>query len=274
MRLAVAEQAGATWSKAIGAPGLSALRAMPAEELLTASRRERLGSRPVADGWAVPGDLYALYRAGRYNDVHVLIGYNSDEGATFGAPGSQKEYVDRVRQRYGPFADKILAVYPGGDTPAEKRTARDLMRDTAFGWHTWTWARLQSQTGQSNVFLYYFDEPFPPDATPPGYGTPHAEELPYVFRQLTEHKRPPPTPRDEALSEAMRTYWTNFAKSGNPNGPGLPAWPPFSDAAPQMLYIASGRTGTGPIVNQAGLGVLDEYFAWRRTMPMPSSTVR
>lgn len=271
MRLAAAEQEGATWSKAIGAPGVSALRAMPADELLTATRRERVGSRPVADGWAVPGDLYLLYEAGRYNDVHVLIGYNSDEAARFGTPGSQKEYVDRVTQRYGPFANRILAAYPGGDTPEEKRTARNLMRDASFGWHTWTWARLQSKTGRSNVFLYYFDEPFPPDAPPPGYGAPHAEELPYVFRQLTEHNRPAPTPKDEALSELLRTYWTNFAKTGDPNGPGVPRWPAFTNSAPRVLHIASGRTSPGSIVNEAGLKLLDEYYAWRRSLTASES---
>jgi para-nitrobenzyl esterase len=62
----------------------------------------------------------------------------------------------------------------------------------------------------------------------------------------------------------MRTYWTDFAKTGNPNGPGLPNWPVYSEAKLQMLHIASGRTQAGPIVDEVGLKVLDEYFAWRR----------
>jgi para-nitrobenzyl esterase len=63
----------------------------------------------------------------------------------------------------------------------------------------------------------------------------------------------------------MRSYWTNFAKRGDPNGPGLPRWPAFTSTRPQMLHIASGRTRAGPVVNEEGLRVLDEYFAWRRT---------
>ena len=106
----------------------------------------------------IPDDQYKLYQAGRYHDVPVLIGYNSDEGATFGVPRSQEAYVESVRQRYGQFADELLSAYPGGETPAAKKTARDLTRDTAFGWHTWTWARLQANNGRSKVFLYYFDE--------------------------------------------------------------------------------------------------------------------
>jgi para-nitrobenzyl esterase len=140
--------------------------------------------------------------------------------------------------------------------------------------HTWTWARLQNKTGKSKVFLYYFDEPFPSDAPRPGYGTPHAEELPYVFHQLTEHRRPAPTPRDEALSEMKRTYWTNFAKTGDPNGAAAPKWPAFTTLSPQMLHIESAKTKAVPIVNESGLKVLDEYFAWRRSTSAPISTAR
>jgi para-nitrobenzyl esterase len=272
--LNVAEQEGAAWAQSIGTPTLRELRQMPAEKLLDAARGQRGVSWPVNDGWVVPDDQYALYEAGRYNDVRALIGYNSDEGALFEVPASQQEYVDRVRERYGPFADNLLSAYPGGDTPEAKRTARNLTRDTAFGWHTWTWARLQNKTGTSKVFVYCFDEPFPPGAPPPGYGTPHSEELPYVFRQLTEHDRPAPTPRDEAVSELMRTYWTNFAKTGDPNGSGLPKWPAFTPASPLVLHIAYGRTNAGPIADQSGLEILDEYFAWRRRMAVPSPGAR
>ncbi len=264
--LAAAEQDGAAWAQSVGAATVAELRAMPAQDLLAAARGRAGIAWPVTDGWVIPDDQYKLYEAGRYNDVPVLIGYNSDEGATFGAPSSQTEYVESVRRRYGPFADALLAAYPGGETPAAMKTARDLTRDTVFGWHTWTWARLQKQTGRSKVFLYYFDEPFPPGAPRPGYGTPHSEELPYVFRQLTEHHRRAPTAEDEALSDRMRTYWTNFAKTYDPNGPGLPEWPEFARSAPRMLHIRSGETQAIPVVDEAGLEALDEYFAWRRGM--------
>ena len=264
--LAAAEQAGVAWAKSVGAATLHELRRMPAEQLLMGAARQRGITWPVVDGWVIPDDQYRLYEAGHYNDVPALIGYNSDEGATFGVPASQDEYVKSVRERYGPFADQLLRVYPGGDTPTARKTARDLMRDTAFGWQTWTWARLQQKTGRSPVFVYYFDEhpEYPADSPRAGFGTPHSEELPYVFRQLREHNRPPPTPVDEAMSDMMRSYWTNFARSSDPNGPGLPLWPAFRSTRPQMLHIASGRTRAGPVVNEEGLRVLDEYFAWRR----------
>ena len=268
-----AERDGSAWAKTLGASSLSDLRAMPAEKLLAAAQRRRGLFWPVTDGWIIPDDQFRLYQAGRYNDVPVLIGYNSDEGATFGVPTSQSAYVQSVHERYGQFADKILAAYPGGETPAAKKTARDLTRDTAFGWHTWSWARLQTQTGKKPVYLYYFDEhpSYPADSPRAGFGTPHSEELPYVFRQLREHNRPAPTAADEAMSDMMRTYWTNFAKTGDPNGTALPRWPNFSQATPQMLHIASGRTQAGPIVNEEGLTALDEYFAWRRAGSVPAT---
>ena len=171
-----------------------------------------------------------------------------------------------MRERYQTFADKVLAAYPGGDTPAEKWTERNLTRDSSFGWNAWTWARLQSKTGKSKVFLYFFNEPaeLPPGAEPGAYGARHASELPYVFRQLTEHERPAPTPTDETLSDLMRTYWTNFAKTGDPNGAGLPKWPAYNDAAGRVLHIAAGNAKAGPLVNENGLKVLDAYFASRR----------
>jgi carboxylesterase type B len=95
-----------------------------------------------------------------------------------------------------------------------------------------------------------------------------------VFRHLREHNRPAPTSRDEALSEMMRTYWTNFAKTGDPNGAGVPKWPAFTNGAPQMLHIEYDKTKAVPIVSENGLKVLDEYFAWRRSMSAPASTAR
>jgi para-nitrobenzyl esterase len=272
--LSVAEQEGTAWMRSVGASNLAQLRAMPGQQLLTAAQRQRGVSWPITDGWVIPDDQYRLYTAGRYNDVPVLIGYNSDEGASFGVPASQTAYVNGVRQRYGRFADRLLGAYPGGDSPVAKKTARDLTRDTAFGWHTWTWARLQERTGKSRVFLYYFDEhpDYAADSPRAGFGSPHASELPYVFRQLTEHNRPAPTPKDEAMSDLMRTYWTNFARTHDPNGSGVPRWPAFTNAAPQTLQIASGRTKAIRIVSEEGLTILDEYFSSRRAATSRTST--
>ena len=272
--LASAEKRSIDWLSSIGVSSIEQLRKIPAEKLQTMVPHQFGWARPNVDGWVIAGDQYKLYESDQYNDVPVLTGYNSDEGATFGNPKSQEAYVQSVRKRYQQFADKILAVYPGGETPFDKRTERTLMRDSAFGWNAWVWARLQTKTGKSKVFLYYFDEKaeIPPGSEPGAYGARHASELPYVFRQLTEHGRPAPTPKDEALSDMMRTYWTNFVKTGNPNGTGLPKWPAYNDVEPQMLHIESGNTKAGPLVNTNGLKLLDEYFAWIRADEVKAAT--
>ena len=264
--LASAEKRAVDWLSSMNIPNIAELRKIPADNLQKMIPHQLGWARPNTDGWVIPGDQYKLYQSGRYNDVPVLTGYNSDEGLLFGNAKSQEAYVQSVRERYQQFADKILAAYSGGETPAEKWTARNLMRDSSFGWNAWTWARLETKTGKSKVFLYFFSEPaeLPRGANSEAYGAPHASELPYVFRQLTEHDRPAPTPNDEALSDMMRTYWTNFVKTLDPNGNGLPKWPAYGGAEPQVLQIASGNTNAAPVVNKNGLKVLDEFFAWRR----------
>ena len=265
--LASAEKRTVEWLASVNIPNIAELRKVPAEKLQAMIPRGFGWTRPNMDGWVIAGDQYKLYESKQFNDVPVLTGYNSDEGATFGSANSQQAYVQSVRDRYKQFADKVLAAYPGGETPAEKWTARNLMRDSSFGWNAWTWARLQTKTGKSKVFVYYFDEKaeIPSGSEPGAYGARHASELPYVFRQLTEHGRPAPGPIDEALSEMMRTYWTNFVKTGDPNGPALPKWPAFNGTNPEVLHIEAENTKAGPLVNENGLKVLDEFFAWRRT---------
>ena len=264
--LASAEKRAVDWLSSVGISNIAELRKIPADKLQAMIPRQFAWSRPNADGWVIPGDQYKVYQSGQYNDVPVLTGYNSDEGLLFGNPKSQEAYVQSVRDRYHQFADKILAAYPGGESAAEKWTERNLIRDSVFGWNAWTWARLQTKTGKSKVFLYYFNEPaeLPAEAEPGAFGARHASELPYVFRQLTEHDRPAPTLKDEALSDMMRTYWTNFVKTGDPNQSSLPKWPAYDEARPQVLHIEAGNTKAGSLVDENGLKVLDEYFARRR----------
>jgi para-nitrobenzyl esterase len=84
-----------------------------------------------------------------------------------------------------------------------------------------------------------------------------------VFAHLDQQKLPW-TPADRAISDAMATYWTNFVKTGDPNGAGLPRWPEFTEAN-QMRMIFKGSPQAAPYDNKAQLEALDEYFAWRRT---------
>jgi len=259
-RLADAERAGATWAARAGAASIAKLRQMEAASLPGG----RDLSWPIIDGWVIPDDQYKLYEAGRYNDTPILVGYNSDEGLSFPVARTPDEYIAAVRKRYGPFADDLLKAYPVGATTIS-RAARNLARDAAFGWHTWSWARLQARTGSSKAYFYYFDQhpQYPADSPQADHGSPHGQDVPYVFEHL-DPNNPRVAKSDLEISDAMATYWTNFAKHGNPDGAGLPAWPAFSDTNPVLMYFA-GTPHTGPLPDAAALKVLDAYFAWRRT---------
>jgi len=260
--LAIAEKDGLAFAINAGAESIEELRKLPAEKLLAAQRGM---AWPNIDGWVIPSDQYSLYDAKKFNDIPVLIGYNSDEGASFSHESSPKAYIDGVHKRYGSFADSLLKAYPTEEKSVPK-TARDLSRDAAFGWHTWIWARLQTEQGSSKVFYYYFDQhpEYPADSPQAGNGSPHGMEVEYVFEHVTGGPSGKPSATDLAISDAMATYWTNFAKYGNPNGKGMPKWPAFSDAHPELMYFA-GTAHTGPLPNEEGLKALDAYFAWRRS---------
>lgn len=261
-RLADAEKAGEAYVRKAGAASLAELRQLAPEKLPAGWGSG--AAWPIIDGWVIPDDQHKLYEAGRYNDVDILVGYNSDEGLSFPGGKTLEEHVANAQKRYGPFADRLLAAYPAGPGALGK-TARDLSRDAAFGWHTWSWACLQARGGHSRVFHYYFDQHAERPAGSPAadHGMPHGVDVPYVFQTL-DPKDPKLAPGDYAISETVSTYWTNFAKRGDPNGPGVPAWPEFKDTDRQVMYFHNDAK-PGPVPSAAALEVLDAYYAWRRT---------
>lgn len=260
-RLVDAEHDGDAYVKSAGVSSIAELRKIPADKLPAI----RGLAWPIIDGWVIPDDQYKLYEAGKFNDTPILVGYNSDEGASFSPPQQTSEqYIASVKARYGTFADRLLKAYPAASGKAPK-TARDLMRDAAFGWQTWSWARLESKMGKSKVYYYYFDQHpvYPDTSSRAGYGSPHGQEVAYVFEHL-DASNPQTTKTDMEISDAMATYWTNFAKYGDPNGKGVPSWPAFSDTDSEVMYFSQ-TPHIGPVPSAKSLEVLDAYFAWRRT---------
>ena len=79
---------------------------------------------PIIDGWVIPDDQYKLYEAKRYNDTPILVGYNSDEGASFSPPKTPEDYIAAVKARYGPFAESLLKAYPTDSTNGSEDRAR------------------------------------------------------------------------------------------------------------------------------------------------------
>ncbi|MEO6317103.1 MAG: carboxylesterase family protein [Chitinophagaceae bacterium] len=257
-----AETDGQGFVQKAGVSSIAELRKMPADKMPSGFG---LGSGwPITDGYVIPDDQHNLYEARKYNDVPILVGYNSDEGASFSPPKTPADYIAGVQKRYGKFANDLLRAYPT-DSSTVPKTARDLARDAAFGWQTWSWATLQAKTGKSKVFYYYFDQhPDYPQGSPRyGYGSSHGQEVAYVFQHLDASK-PDITKADLQIADAMSTYWTNFAKYGDPNGKGMPAWPTFSSVKQNVMYFSK-TPFIGPVPSEASLKTLDAYFEWRRT---------
>ena len=260
--LADAEQDGIAIMESVGAMTLEELRALPAEKFLERGLAPG-GGWPIVDGYVIPDDQYSMYEKGDFNNVDIMVGYNSDEGASFSRSRDAASHIKGIQDRFGPYADTLLKAYPvDGDKVG--KTARDLMRDVAFGWHTWSWCRLQAEKGGSNVFLYYFNQhpDYPADSPQYGFESPHGQEVRYVFQHLDENNL---LPTDEQLAKTMGKYWTNFAKYGDPNGPGVPAWPKFDNYNPQAMYLTGPTPFAGPVPSERSLWVANEYFKWRRS---------
>jgi para-nitrobenzyl esterase len=256
----LAEKQGVQFLSSMGTTDIKAARTLSAE-LIQKEAGPALSARfwPVYDGYVLPGDLYEMYQARRFNDTPVLIGTNSDEGALFAHPGvTTSSFGAEVRDGYDAKASVVLAAYPNGTDAAAATSSKNLFRDTAFAWPTWTWARLQSRVSKNPAYVYYFDHRTP--GTPDG--ATHGAEMAYVFGNL-DTRLGPPSAADLALSERISSYWVNFAKTSDPNGPDLPAWPVFNETTQQVLYF-DGTIVAKPLPNQPQLQALNDYYSWRR----------
>jgi para-nitrobenzyl esterase len=254
--LADAEKQGADFLKALGAKDIAAARALPAEKIQAGPGAGAQGGFwPNFDGHVLPGDQYVLYNEGKFNDTPVLIGTNSNEGGLFvQGPVTPAQFENNVRAQYGASADALLAVYPHATPPEALQSSRDLFRETAFAWPTWAWARLQTEKGAHPAYVYYFDvrTPEQPD------GSNHASEMPYVFGNIEVPAVGGSKP-DKPTSDQMMSYWTNFAKTGDPNGDGVPEWPKFT-LKDQQVRVLGTTPGVSPIPHRPMLEVWEDYY--------------
>lgn len=258
--LAVAEKTGAEFLEKLGAKDITAGRVLTAEQIQGALGQGLGGGFwPVADGHVIPGDQYLLYESGKFNDTPILVGTNSDEGALFARPGvTTAAFAEQIRTGYGEAAETILAVFPHATDAEAAESGQDIFRDGVFAWGTWAWARLQTEKGKSKAFVYYFDHRTPQSPN----GANHAAEIGYVFRTLNA-RGGAPRPEDLKMSELISRYWVNFARTGDPNGAGLPQWPAF-DTKEQRAMVFDANPGARSLPNLDKLHAFDEYFAWRR----------
>lgn len=254
--LKLAESNGEDFFKKLGVADLKAARALSAEDIqkaLTGGIR----FRPVADGYVISKDLYSLHREGNFNYTPVLLGHTSDEMGSFGRTQdiTSKEFEEQIKSQYGPNADAFISTYPHSTDAEATRSSKDLRNDSSFSWNTWTWSRLQSWNGKYKAFQYYFD--YHPDS--PDGGSGHGSDVPHAFQTLPEDSGE----EDLKLSDMISSYWVNFARTGDPNGPGLPEWPAFSeDNSIVMIFDTTPGARPLPILNR--LKVIDLYFSGLR----------
>lgn len=276
MRPKDAEASGLRLAKALGTETIAQLRQVPAETLLAADSAwptdaagkikgdGQTGTDAVLDGYVFPQPMYETFAAGKQNDVPILIGYNANEGGDIlMSPLPAAAYRDSVAAEYGAWSDRILDLYPAGSDDEAARSQLSLLRDSWFGWHMWSWARLQANTGRQAAYLYDFSyvPRYPPGSPFAAMGAAHGFELRYVFA----HGSSKATAKDEQMLHAMSTYWTNFAKAGNPNGAGLPRWPAFTRAH-QMVMTLGDPIGAGevPSGDLRRFELLDAFYAGQR----------
>jgi para-nitrobenzyl esterase len=249
MSLAASEEMGSKFAASIGAESLPALRAKPADEILPASLEVQPWFAPTVDGYALPRDPNALYAAGEQAHVPLLAGSNADEvraGVVLAREKpTAKSFTEQIRSRFGGAAGAVLEVYPAGSDAEALESAAAFAGDMFLSYGTWKWTDVHGRTGGSAVYRYEFDRKIPVapgtkvdgvPATAADVGACHAGEIEYVFGTLDSRPDVPWEPADRQISERMMAYWSNFARTGDPNGPGLPPWPRYQgpDGFPVM----------------------------------------
>ena len=262
--LAQAEETGAKLGT------LASLRAKSADALQSELGASFVGpnggySGPLVDGWSLPEDVYTIYAKGKQADVPLLIGSNADEGTMFTPAATNLQSMkDQARQRFGPAADAYLKLYPAESDGEAWRASAASMRDQVFGWEMRTWARMQTKTGKSKVYLYFFSH-VPPGPMAARMGAFHSAEIAYVFHNTHRPGRAWEE-SDHQLAEIMSSYWVNFATTGDPNGKGLPAWPVF-DPAKDLVMGFGDKVEAVPLPHKPELDFWENYVENRRKSP-------
>jgi para-nitrobenzyl esterase len=234
-RLKDAEAMGAEF---MGADSLQSLRQLSATDLLkrfgsfmSTHRESRMA--PVIDGYVLSADPAESFSQHQENKLPLIIGNNAREG--FGRV-SEEALPSAIKQFYGIDAASALPLYATTDSVLGPPSSQWLT-DTSFRCSAVVMASRHS-AGGAPVYSYQFEQSIPGRE---GDGAAHSYELPYVFGNLLPSGplAGPFSAADRQLSNVMLSYWTNFAKHGDPNGAGLPLWTKFGAAAGAYLRFST-----------------------------------
>ena len=264
---------GAAFEKKLAAPNVAALRALPADVIndaapwLVTTDPKLSAFAPNLDMNVLTANAGTVFNTGGQMKVPLLAGWNANEGqtfATYGIPAlTQEQFECAARMYFGPTVPfPFRNLYPDSTAAQRNQSSIDLIGDMVIREQTYTALELQRHTAglpPNSLWAYQFNftSAFTPNPV-------HTTELPYVFGNFVPNPtvfpvQGLPTAEDEAFSATLRNYWSNFAKTGNPNGGGAPNWPayggsgvnvqglsntikPFTYNIARNTYIASFRT--------------------------------
>ncbi len=218
--------------KQTGVHTLAELRAMPAQALMDAVMKtdeQRYRFSLDVDGYFLPEPVADLFAAGKQNDVPLLAGWNHDEGGVSLPPGTPaiESMKKTAQETFGDDADEFLRLYPSTTEEQAARSGADFAGDRFIALSTWAWLEAQTKTGKQPVFRYHFDRAPPTNFYGQPSGAYHSADILYVFDSFDAQPQVAWTPTDREVSRVVQGYWTNFARTGNPNGPNLPTWPTY-----------------------------------------------
>ncbi len=253
-----AEAKGLGWAKTHGIEGdgpeaLAKLRALPTDEVLKGIRYQNpFYAGPMIDGTIVPYNMMTAYDSGRFAHIPLIIGTNTaDMSVSF---ATSKDEV------FAPFGDqeaRARAIYDP-DGKADLKTVKALTGADEMMHETARFTARRFAAEHTPVYLYrfgYVAVPVRADAAIPNEdptrfggltGAFHGDEQAYVFDNLSVRLGDKATADDKAMAKIMSGYWVAFAKTGNPNGPGLPTWTPYDAAKGDLLLIGDDGVTMGP----------------------------
>jgi len=261
-----AETIGVNFAKRYGIEGtdaaaLAKLRALTVAQIVDGGQ-ESAGqggpltySGPILDGKFVVETAQSAYNAGRQAKVSLIIGSNSAEVPAGFVNASSKEELLNL---FGSLKDDAKQVYDVGDTTAFAKILTMVNTDKVWAEPARFTARAFASKG-TPAYVYLFSYVSPSMQQMMRFGAGHASEIAYVFDNLTSRNGAAIAPKDKEVAKMMNAYWTNFAKTGNPNGNGLPNWPVYDAKTNEILEFRADGSAVGePDPKKARLDVIEK----------------